>query len=184
MVRSKKPAAEAAAKQSALAEVYQQYVRQMLAVANQVLHSGPEAEEAVRSALLAISRDLKDLPPEGTARRNYVLIAARNAALRLRKTKDVQSRVEEMTAPSYETGAESDPIFDRVAHSLDTERICALVMKLAPIYQDVLYLTYVERLEPHEIAELLQRKPNTVRQQLSRGRKMLMTLWEAEEAQK
>lgn len=183
MTVSNQTTVDPAPKQTTLTEIYNQYARQMLAVANRILHNAQDAEDAVQNALIGIGRSLKNIPAEAAAQRNYVLIAARNAALRIQKKNEARARMEEMSSP-YETAPESDPIFTKVAHSMDAERVCRLVLQMPPIYQDVLYLTYVEKLEPSEIAQLLQRKPNTVRQQLSRGRKILMSLWMDEEMKK
>ena len=44
---------------------------------------------------------------------------------------------------------------------------------LKPIYRDVLILYYLNGQNTREIAALLHRKPDTVKRQLARGRRML-----------
>lgn len=54
------------------------------------------------------------------------------------------------------------------------------LLKLPPKYRTVLHLFYYEDQTTEEIAELLQRKPATVRTQLTRARQLLANLLKSE----
>lgn len=51
------------------------------------------------------------------------------------------------------------------------------LMHLDPDMREVLYLYYVERMKVGEIADILEKKPNTVKSVLHRGREKLKTIY-------
>lgn len=51
------------------------------------------------------------------------------------------------------------------------------LMQLEPEFREVIYLYYVERMKVGEIAEVLGKKPNTVKTLLHRGRKKLKQIY-------
>lgn len=63
--------------------IYYSYRKQMLLVADRVLHNMSEAEDAVQDALLRIARNIANVPKDEKVERAYVLTAAKNAALNL-----------------------------------------------------------------------------------------------------
>lgn len=50
-------------------------------------------------------------------------------------------------------------------------------MLLKPDYREILYLHYCERYKVDEIAQIVGRKPNTVKVMLKRGRDMLRSVY-------
>lgn len=63
--------------------IYHSYRKQMMLVADRILHNRDEAEDAVQNALLGIARNIKNVPQDERVERAYVLTAAKNAALLL-----------------------------------------------------------------------------------------------------
>lgn len=59
----------------------------------------------------------------------------------------------------------------------DQRDISWALMRLEPEYREVLYLYYVEQYKVKEIAEILDKNPNTVKTMLSRGRKKLKKIY-------
>ena len=51
------------------------------------------------------------------------------------------------------------------------------LMKLDPDYREVIYLHYVEQMKVREIADVLGKKPNTVKTLLHRGREKLKAIY-------
>ena len=51
------------------------------------------------------------------------------------------------------------------------------LLKLEPKYRNVLYLHYIERYKIDEIAEILGKKPNTIKTILRRGREKLKAIY-------
>ena len=154
--------------------IYYGYRKQMLFVADKVLHNTHEAEDAVQNALLGIARSMKSLP-DGDERlvRAYVLTAAKNAALNLRpknQRRDLELDIDELEF------ADGDDVFYKVAMSDDRERLMKAIDKLPNMYRDVLLLHCVYGLKASQTAQLLSRKTSTVNQQVTRGRKLLAGL--------
>ncbi len=154
--------------------IYYGYRKQMLFVANELLHDTHEAEDAVQNALLGIARNIKSLPEcDDKLIRAYVLTAAKNAALNLLPKK--QCRDSELDIDELEF-ADGDDVFEKVAMSDDREKLMKAMDKLPNIYRDVLLLHCVYGLKSSRTAQLLGRKTSTVSQQIARGRKLLVEL--------
>lgn len=154
--------------------LYYGYRKQMLFVANELLHDTHEAEDAVQNALLGIARSMKSLP-DGDEKlvRAYVLTAAKNAALNLlpkKQRRDLELDIDELEF------ADGDDVFYKVAMSDDRERLMKAIDKLPNMYRDVLLLHCVYGLKASQTAQLLGRKTSTVNQQVTRGRKLLAGL--------
>ena len=67
---------------------------------------------------------------------------------------------------------------DEPVYSTDDKTdISWALMKLRPDYREILYLYYVEEYRIKEIAEILGKKPNTVKVTLKRGRDMLKSIY-------
>ncbi len=63
----------------------------------------------------------------------------------------------------------------------DMRDISWALMRLQPKYREVLYLYYCERYKVREIADILGRKPNTVKTMLARGREQLRAIYGGDE---
>ena len=157
---------------NALVERYQ---TEMLRVARGVLQDHHLAEDAVQNALWGIAVSFRKVPKEDPDTLHvYCLSCAKYAALRIRKS---EQQVE--TAELSDTTAvspEDDPTFAAVEESSDYDRLLSAIRQLDEIYQDVLLHYYVFEQSVKEIAKLFGERPSTIRQRLSRGRKLLMEL--------
>ena len=101
----------------------------------------------------------------------YVIKTAKNRAISLLNRKRAEAgcveHVEDM---------ELFEDWSVVSHSGADDGCHALlenIRKLKPIYRDVLILYYLNGQNTREIAALLHRKPDIVKRQLARGRRML-----------
>ncbi len=153
-------------------EIYYAYRKQMLLVAQRILHDPIEAEDAVQTALLGIAKQIKRIPSHNPQIvRAYALTAAKNAALNLLPKKRQQQELLSITDIDI---ADDTNLFDQIAASQDYELLLAAIKKIPAIYRDVLMLKYVQELSMKEIAALLNRKASTVHQQITRGKKLLI----------
>ena len=66
--------------------IYYSYRKQMVLVADRVLHNQSDAEDAVQDALVRIARNIANVPRDEKVERAYVLTAAKNAALNMLPT--------------------------------------------------------------------------------------------------
>ena len=153
-------------------DIYYSYRKQMLLVAQRILHDPMEAEDAVQTAFLGIARQIKHIPAGNPQIvRSYVLTAAKNAALNMLTKRQQQN---ELLSISELDVADDHNLFDQIASSQDYELLFKAIRKLPAIYREVLMLKYVQELTMKEIAALLGRKFTTIHQQITRGKKLLI----------
>lgn len=151
-------------------ELYLSYRKQMLYVANTVLRQQELAEDAVQEALFRLARYIKNVPTAPEECRAYVLTVAKNCARDLLKKELNERKTAELLRLEP---AEDEALFSKVARSEQYELLHRALEGMESIYRDVLFLHYQQQLSVREISELLGRKPATVKQQLTRGKKLL-----------
>lgn len=154
--------------------IYNNYRKQMLLVAERILHQPEDAEDAVQTALLGIARTIKSVP-NGNPQvlRAYVLTCAKNAALSMLPKKQQRVQMIDISELSFSSDAD---LFQQVAASQDYELLIRAIRQLAAPYREVLMLVYVQEQSVKSTAAILRRKEGTVRQQLNRGKKLLVEL--------
>lgn len=159
--------------QSRFEQIYYSYRKQMLLVADRVLHNLDEAEDAVQNALFGIARNIKNVPQGESVERAYVLTAAKNAAFLLLPKQQQRDATLDITDLNISS---KDDLLQQVVNSLDYDLLLRAMRKLDPAYRDVLMLVYVQEQSMDAVADILQRKKETVRKQLQRGKKKLIEL--------
>lgn len=156
--------------------IYYSYRKQMLMVARKVLPDPWDAEDAMQAALFGIAMRIRSIRTDDPDMlRAYVLLASKNAAIDLKRRQErqpLQAEVEADALPDIGQAA----LFDHVAASMEYERLLSAMEVLEAPYREVLFLCCVHQHSPTEAAEILCRKPGTVRQQLRRGKAMLVEL--------
>ena len=153
----------------AIVEAYQ---KQMYFVALNILHNHHDAEDAVQTALLRISRQGKNLPQNEQALRAYVLTAAKHAALNLLPKQLRDADLDNVIAVSTED------LFESIVASQEYDRLLSAIKSLPPTYRSVLMLRYVQQLDTKEIAKLLDRPRGTVQKQISRAKALLVQIYQ------
>ena len=155
-----------------LTEMYQE---EMFRVARRVLLDHHLAEDAVQDALYGIAVSFKSVPADDPeAAHAYMLSCAKHAALRIRKSEHRVETAELTDLTDVSPGG--DPTFAAIEQSSAYDQLLAAIQQLDEIYQDVLLHHYVFQQSVKEIAKLFGEKPSTIRQRLSRGRKLLAEL--------
>ena len=157
-----------------LETIVKSYQKQMLYVAQSILHNLQDAEDAVQTALLRISRQVKSLPENEKALRAYVLTAAKHSALNQLSARSDYLDLDEIIV------ADKHDLFETIVSSQEYERLLCAIKSLPSIYREVLMLRYVQQLETKEIAKLLDRPKNTVQKQILRAKYMLTKIYEME----
>lgn len=156
-------------------ELVERYQIEMLRIARSILHDYHLAEDAVQNALSGIAVSFSKIPSEDPdAAHTYFLSCAKHAALRIKKTaaKIPTTEITDLTS----LAEDDDPTFETIARSEDYDRLLSAIRQLDEIYQDALLHYYVFDQRVKEIAKLFGEKPSTIRQRLSRGRKLLTEL--------
>lgn len=155
-------------------DIYYGYRKQMLLVAQGILHDPGDAEDAVQNALLGIAQKIHSIP-SGNEKiiRAYVLTAAKNAALSMLPKKKERDKLVDISEVS---AASDEDMFERVAAMQDYDLLLRIILQLPARYRDVLMLILVHGLSVKEAAKVLRLREGTVRQQLNRGKKLLVEL--------
>ena len=149
--------------------VVKMYEKQMLGVAERIVKNRHDAEDAVQTALLRISK-IK-LPQNESSLRAYVLTAAKHAALDLLPKQCHDVDLDDVILPC------SEDLFETVAASQDYERLLSAIKALPEKYRNVLMLRYVQELETKEISLLLGRPLATVQKQITRAKALLVQIY-------
>ena len=150
--------------------LYEEHKKQMHYVANQVLRNDGLAEDAVHNAFEGVARNFHALYGRSAEdRKNYLLKAATNAAYNLTK----KERRHEDYCKKLDGAPVSLSALEELCSKLQFEAIVAAIKEIPEPYNTVLYCHIVMELDHKEIAQVLHRKPDAVRQQLHRGKKAL-----------
>ena len=152
--------------------LYTKYRGLMFYIANQILSNKQDAEDAVHNAFLGIAKHIDILLSADESKgRCYCIKAAKNAALNIaRKNSRTDSAVsiEDM----YDVADEKS--FEELIEKSEYEEVLDVIRNMDETYRDTLYLRYVMDMPVKKIAQVLERKESTVKQQLVRGKKMLI----------
>lgn len=159
-------------------KIYTEYEKQMLYVANEVLNDEHLAEDACQIAFTRIATHIKKLRVlDENKTKCYLFISAKNAALDIVKKRQREKTVDiDAFYNLYDKKAH-----DEIEHISDESYILEILNKLPDTYTDVMYLHFVVGMSENDVAQLLNRKINTIRQQVSRGRKKFIELYEKEQ---
>ena len=161
--------------------LYHSYRKQMLSVARSVLSNDSEAEDIVHDVFVKVASrymsTIKNLPQEEDVR-NYLLKATKNTALNHIK-KRAKDGVSLNTVLEFHVGVSEDltdeqfmeKIFAKLEHEKLINALCALDTK----YREVIYYHFVLEMSIPKVAEVLNRKQGTVKMQLVRGKKLLLS---------
>lgn len=158
--------------QSLFEEIYFAYRKQMLYIANEVLHEYDLAEDAVQDALLGIAKRIEKLQDLSEDRRKaYVLTAAKNAAINIyTKEQSISKRQVEYACAE---AVALDDAFLQVEQDDTVRTLTKIIAAMPVISRDVLLYRYVEEMSCAEISTAMGKTEGTVRKQLTRARRTL-----------
>ena len=149
-------------------QLYNLHKQKMWYAARKILNDDQLAEDAVHDAFIGIAKNIGSIKevssPSAAA---YTVTAAKNCALSLLR-KSVPSGTADISEMFDISDDSASDDFERI----ETEEfVRSVLLKMPETYRDVLYYFFVENMSEKEIAQLLSRNINTVRQQVFRGRK-------------
>ncbi len=161
---------------SKLEEIYRLYKKKMLFVAFSVLKNQPDAEDAVHSAFVALTRNIKKLAePQSKETMVYVCRAARNHAINIANRNKKRLLYEEPLDDDISPEQVPTPL-EELCKKEDIGLISDIIRTLPSIYRDVLYLHYAEDMGTAQIAKALGIKPQTAKKRLYRAKTALSSL--------
>lgn len=150
-----------------LIAVYNKYRLKMWYVAKSVLHDDYLAEDAVHDAFIGISKNIASISDVNSPKTLvYVTTAAKNTAINILNRQKKLSTVD--ISNFYNL---SDRKAEEEMKTAETVQFAKeILLSIPEIYRDVLYYYLVEGMREKDIAELLSRNVNTVKQQVRRGK--------------
>ena len=158
-------------------ELYYRYQKQMWYVANEILKDKHRAEDATQNAFIRLAKHIKIFRTlDENSTRKYFLTTAKNAARDIAKKEQKLKTVNMDYLYNLYDGKSTNEI-----ENLENDILLVTTLnKLPPKYNDVMHMHFVLGVGEKEIAQALNIKVNTVRQQIHRGRKMFKELYDKE----
>lgn len=160
-------------------KIYNLYAKRMLKMAYSVLHNRADSEDVVHEAFIKIARNIESVGEvDSIDTLAYVLKATKNTALNWnRKYKKENSNIEYDSCKKISDG----DFIKRLDVSNSYNRVVQAIAELDEKYRDVLYFRFVCEMSVNDISDLLGRKKSTIKQQIARGKKILLENLKEEE---
>lgn len=152
--------------------IYTHFRKQMLLAANRIVNNPYDAEDIVHNTFVTISKNLKLFENKSDKTiHSYLIQATKGHAHNYIKKNDAERRAIHRSGQKLPKGYVDDFVL-----KIEYDLILDAIRKLNDIYSTVLYLYYIEEMTYTEVANLLGRKPKTVRKQIERGKEQLCHL--------
>lgn len=168
-------------------EIYLSYRKQMLALSLSILHNEEDAEDVVHNVFLCIATKhmafISSIENSNDLR-NYLLKATKNTALNEIKKK-TRTNIPLDSVIDYDKEKplvlSDDEFVDLLCTKMEYTNVVKAIQSIGEPYKDVLYYHFVLELSVPDTAKHLNRKTETVKKQLQRGKKLLLELLTREE---
>ena len=161
---------------SAFSELASLYTIELYRFSLYMTGNKEDAEDAVHTVFLQIAKKyisaiVKIENPADL--RNYLLTAVKNTAL---NTLQKNNRIIQVSDIAYENNkyVSDDEFTEYIIAKFEAEKVLTTIKNLDSTYKDVLYLHFVFELPPRDIAKQLNRKTDTVKKQIMRGKSILL----------
>ena len=155
-----------------LGELFDRYGKKMFSAAKKIVGNTADAEDAVQNAFVSAAKCLSKLERfDDDSVKGHLLTMAKNEAVNVIRHAD-------KSVPYGELPVEADPFTDVNARVCDREvyeKIISIMHGMDEIYKAPLYLTCVMGMTVKETAEQLHRNEQTVKGQIVRGKKMIIS---------
>ena len=163
-------------------DMFLSYRKQMVTFAVTILGNEDDAQDAVGDVFLRIAQKnwdvVRDIKNE-TDLRNYLLKATKNTSLNKIKTKKKEN-VSLDTIIEYDMeGIEDlsdDTFLELICNKYEYDKVVQAIKLLNEKYRDAMYCHYVMEMTVPQTAKSLNQKLSATKQQLVRGKKMLLSL--------
>lgn len=163
-------------------DIFLSYRKQMVTFAISILGDEDDAQDAVGDVFLRIAQKNWDVVREiknETDLRNYLLKATKNTSLNKVKAKKKEN-VSLGTIMEYDMDGikdlSDDTFLEVICNKVEYDKIVQAIRLLNEKYRDVMYCHYVIEMTVPEVAKSLNQTLSATKQQLVRGKKMLLSL--------
>ena len=163
-------------------DMFLSYRKQMVTFAVTILGNEDDAQDAVGDVFLRIAQKNWDVVrgiDNETDLRNYLLKATKNTSLNKIKGKKKEN-VSLDTIIEYDMeGIEDlsdDTFLEVICNKFEYDKVVEAIRSLNEKYRDAMYCHYVMEMTVPQTAKSLNQKLSATKQQLVRGKKMLLSL--------
>lgn len=151
--------------------IYTNYKQRMFKYAFKLLKDEGYAEDVVHDVFLSIIKrgidKIREIDNENHLW-NYLYTAVRNQCITFAKRYGITMAKD----PSY-NDMQGELEYNETEQATSYNFLVKTIRSMDPTYADVLYYSLLQGMKSAQIAELLGLKPATVRQRISRGKKIL-----------
>ena len=155
-------------------ELYYKYKDEMLNLAWAIVGDYHEAEEVLSTAFFTIARKIDRVNFNNElSLQVFVYRVVKNTAIDFYRKKKKQIPISVIEIDSVPNPAFESDIADQVIGKEVCNQIVDMILKLPPLYTDILYIHLIEEKNANEIARIFDMKLNTVKSRISRGLKIL-----------
>lgn len=154
--------------EDAFREFYEEWYPKVYYIALAITHHDADAKDAAQETMIEVHRSIDKLRDVNYFKLwlNRIVISKCNRIFRKRKAITMDMEQHEALMMQEEERDEFLPS-DHMHRQSDVEVLTSLLMKISPIYAQVLVLMYYEQLSIKEIAEVLQVPEGTVKSRLN-----------------
>ena len=160
-----------------LESLYCKYRENMYASALTLLGSAFDAEDAVQEVFMNIAagqvRALKELGTE-KQRRSYLTVSVRHTAAAILRKRSLERDLTDRLVQLADCLEPSDDIVDLICDRYSPGEIIEALNRIGEPYFSAIYFHNGEGMSISETAKLLGRTPSALKQQLVRGKKLLI----------
>lgn len=166
--------------QKLLEDIFHSYSKQMVSLAKTYMKNNDDAEDAVGTVFERIASrnfDIVRKIENHADMRNYLLKATKNTCLNMLKQKKTSLPFADLSELER-LGKEDvfdDDFIDRICDKMDCETVMKAIVSLNEKYRDALYYHFVMEMTVAEVAKLMFQSVSATKQQLVRGKKMLLS---------
>ena len=163
-------------------EIYYSYRKQMVTFAITLLGNEDDAQDAVGDVFLRIAQknwDTVRAIENKSDLRNYLLKATKNTSLNKIKGKKKEN-VSLDSVTEYDIAGiknlSDDKFLEVICSKFEYDKVVQAIHSLNEKYRDAMYCYYVMEMTVSQTAKSLNQKLSATKQQLVRGKKMLLSL--------
>lgn len=157
-------------------KLFYSYRKQMLYLAYSYLHNKEDAEDIVHDVFLFVACRhislLKSFKDEKEVR-NYLLKAIKNKAID--KIRSEKTELVKRECLLYRKLYSDEEFLQKLSLKTDYEEILMAINSLDSVYRDALYYHFVLEMTVKQVADFLGQSISATKQQLVRGKKLLIS---------
>ncbi len=163
-------------------DMFLSYRKQMVTYAISILGNEDDAQDAVGDVFLRIAQKNWDVVRKinnKTDLRNYLLKATKNTSLNMIKAKKKENISLDAVMEYDMNGIENlsdDTFLEVICNKVEYDKVVQAIRSLSEKYCDAMYCHYVMEMTVPQTAKSLNQTLFATKQQLVRGKKMLLSL--------